>query len=583
MAIFKPPFAYNTGGPISGTTQYGDFVVGNIDVDYGSDYGGVKWWASPEEITGYIIGNARPGGQPVPSGVTGTANVGFWRSKGRTSQAFLDLANYIGAKNGEPPFITTTDAETWLNANGYYTNYTIVTPTPTSTFGVTTTPTPTLTNTNTPTQTPSQTPSVTPSVTITQTPTTTETPTQTPSETPTQTPTLSPGATPYPTPSPTPTNTETPTQTPTPSVTTTNTNTPTPTTTETPTQTPTPSVTPTYTPTNTTTPTNTPTISITPSITPTGNYSAFKMKVATTSGSQVSLPYYGDGTYSGTIDWGDGTIVENVFNNSYHTYSTTGVAEITITGEISKWQFDTRGSGEVVLDILQWGSLQFLNNDGGYFGGCYNLTNISAIDTPNLVGVTDLSNMFRNCYKLTGGTNLNSWDVSNITNMNAMFATVGNGESLEIDISSWDTSKVTDMSNMFYGANFNKPIGSWNVSGVTTMYNMFGYNIWFNQDVSPWNVSNVVNMDSMFAAASSMNQDLSYWCVTLIPTEPLNFWSYSGTWTLPKPVWGTCPAPTSTPTPTPTITPTFANTYHLLAQNGDKIQSQNNDYITIQH
>ena len=41
MATFKPPFAYNTGGPISGTTQYGDFVIGNIEVDYGSDYGGV--------------------------------------------------------------------------------------------------------------------------------------------------------------------------------------------------------------------------------------------------------------------------------------------------------------------------------------------------------------------------------------------------------------------------------------------------------------------------------------------------------------------------------------------------------------
>jgi hypothetical protein len=81
MATFRPPFAYNTGEPISGTTQYGNFVIGNVEVDYSSDYGGVKWWASPEEITGFVIGTSRPGGQPVPSGVTGTANVGFWRSK----------------------------------------------------------------------------------------------------------------------------------------------------------------------------------------------------------------------------------------------------------------------------------------------------------------------------------------------------------------------------------------------------------------------------------------------------------------------------------------------------------------------
>jgi len=42
MGIFASPFAYNTGGPISGTTQYGDLVIGNVEVDYSSDYGGVK-------------------------------------------------------------------------------------------------------------------------------------------------------------------------------------------------------------------------------------------------------------------------------------------------------------------------------------------------------------------------------------------------------------------------------------------------------------------------------------------------------------------------------------------------------------
>jgi len=168
MATFKPPFAYNTGGPIDGTSQYGDLVVGNVNVDYSTDYGGVKWWASPDETTGYIIGNARPGGQPVPSGVTGTAQVGFWRSKGRTDQAFLDLANYIGAKNGQPPFATTNDAEVWLESNGYYTSFNLPTPTPTitqtGTAGVTPTPTvtPTQTITRTPTRTPAATPTPTP-------------------------------------------------------------------------------------------------------------------------------------------------------------------------------------------------------------------------------------------------------------------------------------------------------------------------------------------------------------------------------------------------------------------------------------
>jgi hypothetical protein len=168
------PFAYNTGASISGTTQFGSLIVGDINVDYGSDYGGVKWWGGPNEDVRYIIGNARPTGQPVPSGVTGTAQVGFWGTPlgDKTDSAFLNLANYVGALSSQPPFATTNDAVTWLNANGYYTSYTSITPTPTSTLSVTPTPTTTSTPTPTVTQTPSETPSETP--TNTPTPTTTD-------------------------------------------------------------------------------------------------------------------------------------------------------------------------------------------------------------------------------------------------------------------------------------------------------------------------------------------------------------------------------------------------------------------------
>ena len=223
MATFRPPFAYNLGSPISGTTQYGDFVVGNNDIDYSNNYGGVQWWASPEETTGYIIGDTRPGGQPVPSGVTGTAQVGFFRSKGRTDQAFLDLANYIGAKNGQPTFITTNQAEVWLESNGYYTSFNLPTPTPTTTNTPTPTMTPTpsitasqtVTPTNTTTQTQTPTPSITASQTVTPTNTTTQTQTPTPSITASQTVTPTPSITASQTVTPTVTQTRTPTQTPT--------------------------------------------------------------------------------------------------------------------------------------------------------------------------------------------------------------------------------------------------------------------------------------------------------------------------------------------------------------------------------
>jgi hypothetical protein len=39
----------------------------------------------------------------------------------------------------------------------------------------------------------------------------------------------------------------------------------------------------------------------------------------------------------------------------------------------------------------------------------------------------------------------------------------------------------------------------------------------------------------------SFNQNLSDWCVINIPSIPFNFANNSPQWTLPKPVWGTCP------------------------------------------
>jgi hypothetical protein len=163
MALSRP-FAYNdTGSPISGTTQYGDLVVGNIEADYAANYGGVRWWGGPDENLRYIIGNVRPDGQPVPSGVTGPAYVGFWGTPlgDRTESAFLEIANYVGHENGQPPFATANDAVTWLESNGFYTNYFPLTPTQTPSN----TPTPSVTPTYTPT--PSVTPTYTPTPSVT--------------------------------------------------------------------------------------------------------------------------------------------------------------------------------------------------------------------------------------------------------------------------------------------------------------------------------------------------------------------------------------------------------------------------------
>ena len=128
---------------------------------------------------------------------------------------------------------------------------------------------------------------------------------------------------------------------------------------------------------------------------------------------------------------------------------------------------------------------------------------------------------------------------SNITDMSSMFyeATTFNQ-----DISNWDVSNVTNMSSMFDNASaFNSDISKWNVSNVTDMSDMFYGASSFNQDISNWDVSNVTDMSDMFNGAYVFNQDLSQWCVSNIRSMPQLFDSDATAWSLPKPVWGTCP------------------------------------------
>jgi len=110
------------------------------------------------------------------------------------------------------------------------------------------------------------------------------------------------------------------------------------------------------------------------------------------------------------------------------------------------------------------------------------------------------------------------------------------------DIRNWDTSNVFYMEYMFFGASsFNQDIGSWDTSKVTDMSGMFSQALAFNQNIGSWDVGNVTNMDSMFTQVQAFNQDLSAWCVTNITSKPINFDTEQTAWTLPKPIWGTCP------------------------------------------
>ena len=114
--------AYNPGTPINNTEQYGAIAVSFLDNNLSGDYGGVKWWASPDLDLRYIIAHTVPdGSQPNPLGIP--AYVGFWGSEDKTDESFLYMVNNIPPRKGKSPFSNASEASNWLTTNGYWNSY----------------------------------------------------------------------------------------------------------------------------------------------------------------------------------------------------------------------------------------------------------------------------------------------------------------------------------------------------------------------------------------------------------------------------------------------------------------------------
>jgi surface protein len=199
-----------------------------------------------------------------------------------------------------------------------------------------------------------------------------------------------------------------------------------------------------------------------------------------TSSNQIKLPLRGSPT-DFIVDWGDGNVEKITSSFSViHTYLTPGVYNVTIEGISGGFGFSTISLDDryKLLDIVQWGDI-FLGDGGYHFEDATNLQ-ISAIDAPNLSGMTNLDYMF------AGTTRFNS------------------------DINHWDVSTITSMRNMFADAtNFNQPLNNWDMIGVTNINSMFAGATSFNRPLSDWNTSTIINMDQTFLGATGFNQNLN--------------------------------------------------------------------------
>ena len=237
----------------------------------------------------------------------------------------------------------------------------------------------------------------------------------------------------------------------------------------------------------------------------------FTTEWTTTANSEsIQLPYIGAGTYTGTIDWGDGNTDVNDGTITTHTYATAGTYTVIISGVCTGWDFSIYSGSTYITSVVNWGQLQLGTDNNGYnFFGCPNLDLSSVQGTLNLTGVTNFDGLFFECFALTTINNINSWDTSAVINMGSMF----NGCSVFNQALSFNTSVVIDMGGMFSSCSvFNQSL-TFNTSAVEYMNRMFRDATAFNQNISSWNTGAVTDMNQMFQDAPAFNQNIGTWNV----------------------------------------------------------------------
>jgi len=298
-------------------------------------------------------------------------------------------------------------------------------------------------------------------------------------------------------------------------------------------------------------------------------------EVGSSNSNQYRLPLMSTGTYSFTVNWGDGnsdTITTWNQTETTHTYASSGTYSVSMSGTIDHISWVSQdGTSKIndndrakVLDISDWGNATVYLNEP-VFDGCSNL-DITTTSAPSFGSKALIIGAFRLCSSLSGdlsnwGTGaspitgsgayfyssvqfsnanfnfvfqptgicdrsfyfclnynnpLNNWDMSGVTEIDRMFflATAFNQ-----DISSWDVSSVTNMRSLFENAAaFNQPIGSWTTTSLTDLEATFDGATVFNQDLSNWNTSSVTTMEATFLDAAAFDQNLSSWDISSLTT-----------------------------------------------------------------
>ncbi|WP_304139000.1 BspA family leucine-rich repeat surface protein [Mesonia mobilis] len=248
----------------------------------------------------------------------------------------------------------------------------------------------------------------------------------------------------------------------------------------------------------------------------------------------ITIPTNGTG-YNYTVNFGDGTVLNNQTGNATHIYSNAGTYTVSIVGDFPRIRFGTFNfsNNDKIKSVEQWGDIVW-HSMSSAFQDCSNLV-VNATDAPDLSLVTNMSNMFSGCSSFN--QSIDHWDISNVTNLYGLFS---GATSFNQPLNGWDVSNVENMTWLFLEAtSFNQPIDNWDVTSVVYMTAIFQEATSFNQPLNTWDVSNAEDMTLLFALATSFNQPLNNWDVANVENmsslfngaisfdQPLDNWDVS--------------------------------------------------------
>ena len=228
----------------------------------------------------------------------------------------------------------------------------------------------------------------------------------------------------------------------------------------------------------------------------------FKMTIDTTqpgSAADTFVLPLANGATNMTVYWGDGNSdLITAYNQAEltHVYASSGSYQVTLDGSFSGIRFTNAGDKLKVSSIDNWGTNQWGNMDGAFWG-CSNMVG-TYTDSPDTSLVTSMYTAFHTCSNFNSEVN---FDTSNVVVISYMFNSC---TSFDKPIN-FDTSSVTTMRNMFEGCLlFNQTI-NFDASLNTQMLSMFKSCTSLNSTITLTNASLTTNVFGMFRNCTSLN------------------------------------------------------------------------------